>query len=60
MTMQELAAGVRDALWFLLCRILDGVAMGFIIACLIGGSGSFFGVWVITGTMFALFGRYWR
>lgn len=60
MTVREFVEGIQDALWFLAGRIMEGVAMGFIIACLIGSPDTFLGVWIITGAMFAMFGRYWR
>lgn len=60
MTMRELIEGFQDALWFLAGRIISGVAMGLIIACLIGSPDTFLGVWIITGAMFAMFGRHWR
>lgn len=59
MTMRELIGGFQDAPWFLAGRIMEGVAMGFIIACLIGSPDTFLGIWIITGSMFAMFGRYW-
>ncbi|MGE6101074.1 hypothetical protein ACLH0B_17720 [Aeromonas salmonicida] len=59
MTMRELIEGFQDALWFLAGRLMEGVAMGLIIACLIGSPDTFLGVWIIIGAMFAMFGRYW-
>jgi len=59
MRVSEFADGIRSALWFLAGRIISGAAVGFIIACLIGSPDTFLGVWAITGTMFAMFGKYW-
>jgi len=36
MRVSEFADGILSALWFLAGRIMSGVAVGFIIACLIG------------------------
>jgi len=59
MRASEFADGIWSVLWFLAGRIMEGVAMGFIIACLIGSPDTFLGVWIIIGTLFAMFGRYW-
>ncbi|MCR4450657.1 hypothetical protein [Aeromonas veronii] len=59
MRVSEFADGIRSALWFLAGRIMSGVVVGFIIACLIGSPDTFLGVWAITGTLFAMFGKYW-
>lgn len=59
MRVSEFADGILSALWFLAGRIMSGVAVGFIIACLIGSPDAFLGVWAITCTLFAMFGKYW-
>ena len=41
MTVRECVEGIQEALWFLAGRIMEGVAMGFIIACLIGSTDTF-------------------